>query len=129
VPDGSTKSAILASLESGVGLYPGSVEPGTTGRTILLAHSSRASWYRGGYATVFALLPKLEQFDEFTIAGGGKKYTYQVFATKVMTPDEANRFTATTPDDAEVDLVTCYPIGSASKRIVVQAKLIAEEGI
>ncbi len=129
VPKDETKQGILASLEEGVGLYPGSVDPGTPGRVILLGHSSKASWYRGEYAYVFALLPKLEVFDKIYVTGGGKKYIYQVFAKQILTPQATNEFFATTPPDSELNLVTCYPIGSASKRTIIQAKLISEEKI
>jgi LPXTG-site transpeptidase (sortase) family protein len=129
IPSDSSKTGILASLEEGVGLYPGSGVFGETGRSILLGHSSRATWYRGEYATIFALLPELKEFDRFYIAGNGKKYTYEVFSKKILTPQETNALLATTPGDSEVDLVTCYPIGSASKRTVVQAKLVKTESI
>jgi LPXTG-site transpeptidase (sortase) family protein len=129
IPREVTKQGILASLEEGVGLYPGSAGIGAPGRAVVLGHSSRASWYRGEYAYIFALLHKLEEYDKFYVTGGGKKYTYQVFANKVMTPQEANAFLATTPSDSEIDLVTCYPVGSASKRTIIQAKLISVENI
>ena len=129
VPEDGTKKGILASLEEGVGLYPGSAEPGERGRIIILGHSSRASWYRGDYATIFAVLPELKEFDTFFVAGGWKKYTYQVFARKILSPADTNVLLATPSLESEVDLVTCYPIGSASKRTVIQAKLIAAQAI
>ena len=129
VPGDQTKKGILASLEEGVGLYPGSVEPGEPGRIIILGHSSRATWYRGGYATIFALLPELKEFDTFYVVGGGKKYTYQVFARKILPPAETDSLLAIQSLESEVDLVTCYPIGSASKRTVIQAKLISTQNI
>lgn len=128
-PRNSSKDGILASLEEGAGIYPGSVSPGETGRLIILGHSSKASWYRGNYAYVFALLNKLEAGDEFYIVTGGQKYTYRVFANKVLTPKETNEFLSTKISDSEIDLVTCYPVGSASKRTIIQAKLIDEEAI
>lgn len=129
VPKDGTKEGILAALEDGVGLYPGSVDVGEPGRTVILGHSSRASWYLGGYAYIFALLHKLEAGDSFYVTGGGKKYTYQVFANKVLSPVDTNSFLAATPPDSEIDLVTCYPVGSASERTIIQAKLIAAEKI
>ena len=129
MPRETTKQGILASLEEGVGLYPGSADIGAPGRAVVLGHSSRASWYRGEYAYIFSLLHKLETFDLFYVTGGGKKYTYQIFANTVMTPQEANAFLATTPSDSEIDLITCYPVGSASKRTIIQAKLMSVENI
>lgn len=129
MPKSSTKESILASMEEGVGIYPGSAKLGEDGRLIILGHSSQATWYRGDYAHVFALLNKLEDSDEFYIITNGKKYVYRVFANKVLTPQETNEFLSTKPPHSEINLVTCYPVGSASKRTVIQAKLISEETI
>lgn len=145
-PRSSDKSAVLASLESGVALYPGSSQPGEEGRAVVLGHSSQASWYRGAYAYIFSLIPELNVGDEFYIFSQDKKFTYRVFRSQVLSPDEANRLFASDPTfpsvytqssshiegiagldispGSEIDLVTCYPIGSASKRNVVQAELI-----
>lgn len=129
VPSSGSKEDVLVSLEEGVGLYPGSVQPGGLGRTVLLGHSSRASWYRGEYATVFALLHQLGVGDTFTIAGGGKKYRYEVAAKRALSPADTNALFLTVPAESEAVLVTCYPVGSASQRTVVQARLVATEDI
>lgn len=128
-PGSSGTADILAAMEDGVALYPGSVAPGEPGRAVMLGHSSRASWYRGGYATVFSLLPQLKQGDTIYIVGQGKKYTYQVFQKSILSPNETNTVLLSEPGDSEIALITCYPIGSASQRNVVQAKLIGTENI
>lgn len=124
IPSGDTMSAILAALEEGVGLYPNSASPGKGGRSIILGHSSRASWYRGGYATVFALLVKLSPGDDFVIKKGATEYRYRVFAVLTLSPEATNELVSRKVAEEEVDLITCYPIGSSSLRTVVQAKLI-----
>jgi LPXTG-site transpeptidase (sortase) family protein len=129
IPEGDSKQEILASLEEGVGLYPGSVDPGALGRVVLLGHSSRASWYRGEYATVFALLHNLNVGDRFTIAGGGKKYQYEVAANITLSPAATNTLLKTAPAESEAVLVTCYPVGSASQRTIIQGRLVATENI
>src|SRR3989344_727636 len=127
VPKDSSAASVLASLEEGVGLYPGSQIPGKSGRSAILGHSSRATWYRGGYATVFTLLNKLESGDTFFIMDKEKKYHYEVFAKYILTPQETNKLLARPTNGSEVDLLTCYPLGSSSKRTVVQAKLVNTE--
>ena len=126
-PQNDSAGSILASLEAGVGLYPGSVIPGKSGRTVLLGHSSRATWYRGGYATIFTLLDKLETGDKFFVTEKNKKYHYEVFAKYILTPLETNKLLGRPASGSEIDLLTCYPIGSSSQRTVVQAKLIKVE--
>ena len=124
IPKSGDMKAILASLEEGVGVYPGSSLPGREGRSIILGHSSRASWYRGEYATIFTLIKELGPGDLFYIVDDGTSYIYEVISKKSMTPAEANAMFAGPTDGSEVDLVTCYPIGSASKRMVVRARLV-----
>lgn len=125
LPADSSNASVLASLEEGVGLYPESALPGKPGRAVILGHSSRASWYRGGYATIFSLLPKLEKNDTFTITHGGTTYRYAVTERHVMTPEQTNNFLAkpVLGGASEVVLITCYPIGSASKRTLVIGRL------
>lgn len=125
-PKGESLKNILAALEDGVGLYPGSSQIGKKGRGIILGHSSKASWYRGDYATVFAVLDKLEIGDEFYVVKAGQKYTYQVFDKLVLEPREANILFNQKTDISELDLITCWPLGSASKRKIIRAQLIIE---
>lgn len=122
--DGSTKS-ILAGMEGGVSIYPDSAPISEKiGRSVILGHSSRASWYRGNYATVFSLLPQMKVGDKFFVISKDRKLTYEVFAVNYLSPADTNAELSKPTTFAEVDLITCYPIGSASKRNLVQAKLV-----
>lgn len=129
IPSNTSKEKILSSLESGVGLYPGSSMPGDAGRAVMLGHSSRATWYRGDYATIFTLLGKLEAGDEMYVTANNKKYVYEVFKTNVLSKADTDALLATPATGSEIDLVTCYPIGGASQRTVIQAKLVRTEAI
>lgn len=128
-PNDASTAAVLTAMEDGVALYPGSGAPGLAGRSVILGHSSRASWYRGGYATIFALIPQLAAGDRFYVFDKTKKYTYEVFKRQVLSPAESNQLFQSPSPYSEIDLVTCYPIGSASNRNIIQAKLIATENI
>ena len=107
-PKDNTKVGILSSLEEGVGLYPGSVEPGQNGRAIMLGHSSKATWYRGEYAYVFSLLPKLNEGDEVYVTTKNKKMTFRVFSKQILTPTDTNKLLATNSNVPEITLITCY---------------------
>ena len=126
---GESLKNILAALEDGVGLYPGSDPIGEKGRSIILGHSSKASWYRGEYATVFAVLDKLDAGDEFYVVRAGQKYTYKVFEKLLLEPRDANILFNKKTDVSELDLITCWPLGSASKRKIIRAQLITESSI
>jgi len=123
-PKDKSNENILTSLEDGVALYPGSSMPGENGRAVILGHSSRITWYRGRYAYVFALLNKLQSGDEFYVVSGNKRLVYKVFANDTLTPEKTNEILSQPPKNkSEIALITCWPIGSSSKRTLIQAKL------
>ncbi|MCX6813854.1 MAG: class E sortase, partial [Candidatus Azambacteria bacterium] len=123
-PKSDSNQDVLAGLEEGVVLYPGSQLPGKDGRSIILGHSSKVDWYKGQYAYIFALLNKLQGGDEFYIISGNKKLVYKVFSNGVLTPEQADELLSQTPEnESDAVLITCWPIGSSSKRTVIQAEL------
>lgn len=130
LPKDDSNKSVLAALEQGVGLYPGSQLPGETGRSVILGHSSKAFWYRGKFAYVFTLLNKLQNGDEFYIFSGNKKLIYKVFSNDILTPEQTNKLLSQVPqNESDVALITCWPIGSSSLRTVVGAKLDRVEKI
>ncbi|MEX2436530.1 MAG: sortase, partial [Candidatus Paceibacterota bacterium] len=76
------------------------------------------------YARIFSLLSVLDIGDVITVVVDGKRLRYEVYDTQVMSPDKVNSFVNQPTGDSELILVTCYPIGSASSRTVVSARLI-----
>mgnify|MGYP001560226879 CR=1 FL=1 len=119
--DDSVKS-VLASLELGVALYPGSQLPGEIGRAVILGHSSKPP--------IFTLLNKLQSGDEFYITSGNKKLVYKVFSNDILTPEQTNKILSQKPqNESDAALITCWPIGFSSKRTLIQAKLARIERI
>jgi LPXTG-site transpeptidase (sortase) family protein len=113
---------MLKDLEKGTALYPESPLFGEQGVSILLGHSSAYPWYRGNYGSVFALLNKLELGDEFYVFFKGNRYTYQVANKKVVVPED---FKVENPDHgSHLILMSCWPVGTNWKRIVVFSDLI-----
>jgi len=130
LPKDDSNQNILASLEEGVALYPGSQLPGETGRSVVLGHSSKATWYRGQYGYIFALLSKLQSGDEFYIVFKNKKLIYKVFSNDILTPEQTNELLSQTPkNESDAVLITCWPIGSSSMRTLIQAQLDRVEKI
>lgn len=122
--------SILSSLDKGVGLYPGFQLPGQIGRSVILGHSSKASWYSGKYPYVFSLLNKLYNGDEFYIIFENNKLVYKVFASDILTPKQTDDLIVKTPrGESDAVLITCWPIGFSSKRVVIQARLNRVEKI
>jgi LPXTG-site transpeptidase (sortase) family protein len=124
LPKDDSNKNVLAGLEEGVALYSSSQLPGEIGRSIILGHSSKTSWYRGEYAYIFALLSKLQSRDEFYIVSGNKKLVYKVFSNDILTPEQTNKLLSQIPqNESDVALITCWPIGFSSMRTLIQAKL------
>ena len=130
LPKEDSNESVLASLEEGVALYPNSQLPGEIGRSVILGHSSKTAWYRGGYGYIFALLSRLQSGDEFYIFSGNKKLVYKVFSNDILTPEQTNEILSQMPNnESDAALITCWPIGSSSKRTLIQAKLDSVEKI
>jgi LPXTG-site transpeptidase (sortase) family protein len=114
-------------LLHGVGLYPGTPEPGAYGNPYIFGHSSDYSWSTGGYKTVFALLPELEVGDRIIASDGkGDVFTYAVTETKVVLPDDKSVLDQFGNQKRMLTLQTSYPLGTALRRYIVIAELVAE---
>jgi LPXTG-site transpeptidase (sortase) family protein len=102
---------IQKALERGVILYPDS--------NIILGHSSAYPWYKGEYGSVFSLLNKLEKDDEIFVFSNEKKYTYQVLEKQIKLPKDLSL--EQVQDESTLYLISCWPINTNWKRIVVKA--------
>lgn len=109
--ENSDEYILQKALEKGVVLYPNS--------NIILGHSSAYPWYRGNYGSVFSLLNKLEKGDEILLFSKDKEYNYQVVGKEIKAPKEIS----TENDNSILYLISCWPINTNWKRIVVKADL------
>jgi len=110
-------------LAKGVVHITGSAKPGESGNVYITGHSSDVWWTDGDYKTVFSLLDKLENDDEIVIRSGGKNYLYKVYKKEVI--DKENVKDYTTTDKAQsLTIMTCYPVGTNWRRLMVQAERI-----
>lgn len=111
---------IQNALRSGVVHYPGTPLPGQSGNVVITGHSSYYPWDPGRFKDVFAVLHNLSIGDEIIIFHKQQKYTYQVTETKKVFPyevDVLNDF-----NDDRLTLITCTPIGTNLKRLIITAK-------
>jgi len=114
----NTKNADYG-LSLGAWLDPETSTPDKGGNTVISGHRFK---YLPPSNLTFYLLDKLKNNDIIDIIWKEKKYTYQVFNTKII---EANDLSILNQDDSNIiTLYTCHPIYSQEKRLVVQAKLI-----
>ena len=108
-------------LNKGVVHIVGSAVPGDDGNIFLTGHSSDLWWTPGEHKTVFALLDKLENGNEINLSYNGGSFQYRVYNKEVVSKEDVARFVAT--DKAQsLTVMTCYPIGTNWRRLMVQAE-------
>lgn len=116
-------------LEKGVAHYPipgANSLPGQTGNNVILGHSSNDVFAPGAYKFAFVLLERLQPGDLFYVHYKGKRYVYKVTEKEVIKPDEVSKLVraGNTP---LATLVTCTPIGTDDKRLLVYAEQISPD--
>lgn len=122
--DPADSKKYLAALKKGVAHAQGTGTPGETGNVYLFAHSTDGFWNVSAYNAVFYLIGKLSTGDEIDIYFNGKLIKYQVYDKKVVEADSSQYFGTILPGEKTLTLQTCYPPGTALKRLIVLAKEI-----
>lgn len=100
--------------------------PGEVGNTVLSGHSSNDLFDGGDYKFIFAQLEKLGTGDTIYANYEGKRYTYVVTKTEVVMPTEVSKLVYPT-DKPVMTLITCTPLGTAQKRLLVTAEQVSPD--
>lgn len=114
-------------LSRGVAHARGSSVPGMGGNTFLFAHSSNNFYNASRYNSVFYLLNKLEEKDVYYIAYDQKIYKYAVVKKDIISPENVNFLSSDLASVTEKEtsvLMTCWPPGTAIKRLIVLGVLV-----
>lgn len=124
IPKIKVSSAILegtddSALKYTVGHYPGLGEIGQPGNYVLLGHRNYV------YGHFFRNLDRLEVGDEVIITKDGNKYTYVVYESFVVSPEEVWVLDKT--EESIVTMITCTPIGTYTDRLIVRGQLKVQE--
>jgi len=119
----TSENKIQEALRQGVVHYPFTANPDQYGNVFITGHSSYYPWDEGRYKDIFALLHKLEIGDEYSLYYKGKKYTYRVQEIFEVKPDDVSVLEQ--PTDQKIStLMTCTPVGTVLKRLIVRAELV-----
>jgi len=113
---------ILEDIKHGVGHYPNTALPGRVGNVFMTGHSSYYWWSGGEYNQVFVLLDKLTPGDLIYIYHDGRKYIYRVSKSFVVSPNQVDVLEQS--NEPILTLMTCTPLGTNLRRLIVQADLI-----
>jgi sortase A len=100
--------------------YPGTAEPGEHGNVVITGHSSYFLWDPGRFKDVFALLHQVVVGDTVVVYHNQEKYQYKVYQIEVVMPDQVDVLAQAGGD--RLTLITCTPVGTNLKRLIVLAK-------
>ncbi len=119
----------MKAMERGVAHFaiPGAnAKPGQLGNTVFSGHSSNDLFDPGDYKFIFAQLDKLAQGDTIYVNYNSVRYTYTVTRKEVVLPTQVDKLTYAT-DKPVLTLITCTPLGTAQKRLLVTAEQVAPD--
>lgn len=117
IVEGTTEKA----LNKGAWRLPETSTPDKGSNTVITGHR----WlYKPPSQKTFYLLDKLEIGDNFKIIWEGKDYNYKISGVSIVLPTDVWVLNPTTK--SVVTLITCTPLFSTEKRLVVKAELILQ---
>ncbi len=122
----SIEDDMLEDLKTGVVLFPKTGIPGQSGNAVISGHSSNYVWIKGKYNYIFRKLNKLQIGDKIIIRatqqnGRSFDYVYIIEKKNVVVADSDEIFE--TGERPAITLVTCWPLGTNWKRLMVRAVL------
>ena len=107
-------------LAIGAQLIPGTATPDQFSNTAIAGH--RFQYLPPSSKTLY-LLHKLEQGDDIVVHWNNRTYTYRMLSSKEVLPDDISVLYATS--SPRLTLITCTPIFSTAKRLIVTANLVS----
>lgn len=121
IPKINVNAAILEGIDDRalkytVGHYPQTAQPGEIGNCVLLGHRNYV------YGHFFRRIDELEEGDEVIIKKGTNTYTYVIYESFVVNPEEIWVLDKTS--DAIITMITCTPMITYTDRLIVRGKLI-----
>jgi|SRR5581483_3200472 len=120
--DPNNEDEYLPALQKGVAHAKGTVFPGMKGNIYLFAHSTDNFWDVGRYNAVFYLLKDLTVGDDIVVFFEGLRHNYKVTESNIVDPTDVNYLLTSHQSDSEkLILQTCWPPGTAWKRLLVVA--------
>lgn len=113
-----------------LGHYTGTSLPGEKGNMFIYGHSVLPVFYNPrNYKTIFSTLGDLEIGDELNITYNGIAYKYKIDSKIIMDPVKVDPLAPVKPaylNEETITLMTCWPAGSKSKRLLVNAVRVNE---
>lgn len=111
-------------LKNGLAHFKGTPLPGDGGNSFIYGHSAIQSFFSNHQnlaETIFTRLENIEVGDSVSIEKDGKIFKYKVKQKKIVEPDDFS-ILASQGERETVTLMTCWPLGIGSKRLIVVAE-------
>lgn len=106
-----------ANLNRGPGHVPGTAYPGMAGNVFIAGH-------RTTYGAPFGRIDELRKGDQVVLTTAERKSVYSVYEQRIVAPNDLSVLGQ--DGEPKVTLMACHPRFSASQRILVLARLLAE---
>lgn len=119
----------MAAMEKGVayfGIKGANSRPGQKGNVPISGHSSNGFLDNGNYKFIFAPLERLSVDDTFYVNYQSKRYTYKITRMQVVQPSDVKSIQLP-GDKPYVTLITCTPLGTAEKRLLVIGEQVSPD--
>ncbi len=113
---------VKRALQSGLIHINGTALPGENGNVFITGHSSDLPWNKGEYKNIFALLNRLVIGDTIQLKYQNREYQYKVAEIKTVSPAEISVMDPT--GEPVLTLMTCTPVGTSLRRLVVVANQV-----
>lgn len=123
-PDYDSQMAAMTRSVAYFGVAGANSRPGQMGNTPMAGHSSNDFTDTGAVKFVFARLDQLQKGDIFYLNYEGTRYTYNVSDIMVVKPNEVSKLQLGY-DKPYATLITCTPLGTAEKRLLVVGEQIS----
>lgn len=123
-PEYNSQMAAMKDNVAYFGIPGANSRPGQLGNVPLSGHSSNDFTDSGNAKFIFARLEQLSKGDIFYLNYEGTRYTYTITRTTVVKPSEVAVLQVGT-DKPYATLITCTPLGTAEKRLIVFAEQIS----
>lgn len=108
------EGADLATLKFALGHMPETASLGTIGNAVVAGHRSHS------FGTFFNRLDEMEVGDEIKVTTGGVTYTYEVYETLIVEPDDLSVLRGSSQYRV-LTLITCHPLYTSTHRLIVHA--------
>ena len=124
---GVSVNDVMAAMNNGVVHYRingASAYPGEIGNFVVMGHSAGDVYSTNQYKFIFSGLERLEEGDIIYVHYNSVRYTYKMVEREIILPTEVSKLVIET-DKPMMTLVTCWPLGTSQKRLLISAEQIS----